>query len=91
MGGTRLTAYWNSCYRCAVSRLAKRGKESSDKNNVQTAAQVNHNAVKRKTLKFHSCANSANANNSSPISNYNTFQLNCILFAVFKASTHRKR
>jgi len=83
MGGPRLKeAYWNSGHRCAVCRQAKRCErkvvELSAKNDVSAAAQLNHNAAKRKTLKFLSCANSANVKNSSSISNCNTFQLNGI-------------
>jgi hypothetical protein len=79
------------CLLSSETMWAKSGKEPSDKNDVPTAAQVNHNAAKRKTLKFLSRANSANAKNSSSISHCNIFQLNGILFHFLKASAHRKR
>ena len=56
----------------------------SDKNDIQTAAKVNHNAAKRKTLKFLSYANSAIEKDSLSISSCNTFQLNGILLQFLK-------
>jgi hypothetical protein len=79
------------CLPSSETVWAKSGKEPSSKNDVPAEAQVNHNAAKRKTLKFLSRANSANAKSSSSLSNCNTFQLNGILLQFLKRLRNRKR